>query len=209
MHISAADVPAQQFYHLLTQTVIPRPIAWVLSDNGKGEGMDRYNLAPFSFFNAMASDPPMLAFAISRKEGGSKKDTWVNLENQRFCTVHIGQVAQHEPLVDSSVELPHGVSELHRQAYELVTHDAHPTPRIAEAPIAFFCELDHMHPLGKGITAVAFCRIHHIFINDAVVKTLPNGRIVVSAAGVDPLARLGGREYAKLGDIFQLDRPTK
>jgi flavin reductase (DIM6/NTAB) family NADH-FMN oxidoreductase RutF len=209
MHIVTEGMPRPQLYHILTQTVIPRPIAWALTDNGAGEGLARYNLAPFSFFNAMAADPPTLAFAISRKEDGSKKDTWVNLENQRFCTVHIAALSQHDPLVDSSAELPHGTSELLRHPYQLVHEAYHPTPRLADAPVAFFCTLDHMHPIGKGTTAVAFCTINHIFINDAVTKTRPDGRLVISPQAINPLMRLGGRDYAALGDVFQLDRPEK
>jgi len=210
MHIHVADMAADQLYHILTQTVIPRPVAWVITDNGAGEGIERYNLAPFSFFNAMASDPPMLAFAISRKSDGSKKDTWVNLEEQKHCTVHIGNLTQQGDVIDSSAELPHGTSELLRRPYQLeAAPSGHSSPRLANAPVAFHCTLDHMHPLGKGTTAVAFCRIDHIFISDALVEKSDNGRITVDAAGVNPIMRLGGRQYASLGEITEHARPKE
>jgi flavin reductase (DIM6/NTAB) family NADH-FMN oxidoreductase RutF len=207
MLLEPSAFPPAGVYHLLTQTVIPRPIAWVMTDNGTGEGVHRYNLAPFSFFNAVSAEPPTLMFAVSHKRDGSKKDTWANVEQRPRCVVHISGVADMGRVIDSSAELPHGVSELARQAYALVpTYEGYP-PRIEGAPVAFFCELTSIYPIGAGETVVVFCEIKHIYIEDAAV-TVDKGRVRVSPEALQPLARLGDAFYTGLSSpLLKAERP--
>src|SRR5271154_3578615 len=108
MRIDCNQYSTDQIYFLMIQLVIPRPIAWVLSDNGNGT----YNLAPFSFFNAITSNPPILMLSVSWKDEALRKDTWVNISERNHFVVHIPSVEQiHEVSATSSV-LPHGVSEI-------------------------------------------------------------------------------------------------
>lgn len=85
MHIDFKTLSSSERYHLMTQTVIPRPIAWVLTESSKAN----YNLAPFSYFTAVSSQPPLMMFSIGKKPTGERKDTVVNLERQQHCVVHI------------------------------------------------------------------------------------------------------------------------
>ena len=80
MDIDLAALGPAQVYGLMTQTLIPRPIAWVLSENSDG-GL---NLAPFSYFNAVCSSPPLVMISVGKKPDGSFKDTRVNIEGRRF-----------------------------------------------------------------------------------------------------------------------------
>ena len=82
MYLNLSDLPSSEIYHLLTQTVIPRPIAWILTENeqSKSAKYDQYNLAPFSFFNAMASNPPAFVVSIGKKTETQEKDTRANLK---------------------------------------------------------------------------------------------------------------------------------
>ena len=90
MVIDFDKLSSSQAYFTMTQAIIPRPIAWVLSDHGNG----KLNLAPFSYFNAVCSRPPMQSISIGHKKSGLKKDTWVNIEG-RYKHVDNHAVAFH------------------------------------------------------------------------------------------------------------------
>jgi len=85
MQIPLDTLSPNRVYHLMIQSIVPRPIAWILSDNGDGS----LNLAPFSYFNAVCSDPPVLMVSIGRKADGGDKDTARNLVERKHCVVHI------------------------------------------------------------------------------------------------------------------------
>ncbi len=83
MIIDTCELSANRIYHTMIQTIIPRPVAWVLSDNGKDdcrqsvsltEQPERFNLAPFSYFTPVSSKPPVLMFSVGKKPNGSPKD---------------------------------------------------------------------------------------------------------------------------------------
>src|ERR1039457_4241876 len=110
MLIDCDQLSSDQVYFLLIQLVIPRPIAWVLSDNGNGT----YNLAPFSFFNAITSNPPILMLSVGWKDEATRKDTWVNISERTNFIVHIPCAEQVHDVSNSSSVLPHGVSEINK-----------------------------------------------------------------------------------------------
>ena len=101
MYVDITQLDPQQIYITLTQTVIPRPIAWVLSENANGS----LNLAPYSFFNAVSSEPPLVMISTGLKPDGRPKDTRENIEQRRDFLVHIASVAQLEDLNASSATL--------------------------------------------------------------------------------------------------------
>ena len=96
MHMDMSTMTPAEVYATLTQVVVPRPVAWVLSDNGDGG----WNLAPYSYFNAISSDPPMIMLSLGRKPDGCDKDTRVNLAERGEFVVHIA----HRELARESVE---------------------------------------------------------------------------------------------------------
>src|SRR6056300_777261 len=108
MIIDLNQFSSSQVYQTMTQAIIPRPIAWVLSDHGNG----KLNLAPFSYFNAVCSNPPILSISIGYKKGGAKKDTWINIEERSHFVVHIPRIEDVDPLLQSAQALDHGVSEV-------------------------------------------------------------------------------------------------
>src|SRR5512135_430194 len=110
MLLDSRQLSEGQLYHTMIQTIIPRPVAWVLTDNGDGG----YNLAPFSFFNGIASDPPLLFVSVGSKEDGSPKDTWKNIEERDLFVVHIPHREEAREVSETSIDLPHTRSELER-----------------------------------------------------------------------------------------------
>ena len=117
MELDLSSLSSNQVYHLMTQSIVPRPVAWVLSDNGIGEGTDRYNLAPFSYFNAICSDPPLVILSIGKKLDGSPKDTRRNIGSRGQFVIHLAQAAQAPQVTESSRTRPHGDSALSAAAY--------------------------------------------------------------------------------------------
>lgn len=206
MYIHSSDMPARAFYHVMTQAVMPRPIGWVLTDNGSGAGDNRYNLAPFSFFNAVSSQPPLLMIGLTRKSDGNRKDTWQNLVDNGKCTIHLSTEADIEDVVASSIEVAHGDSEITRGNLALADGPEGLLPRLKNSPIAFHCTLHHVYEISENAAAI-FCKIESIYVDDAATHTDEQGRLVIDPRKVKPLARLGGNTYSHLGELLERKRP--
>lgn len=204
MLIDCNQYSSDQIYFLLIQLVIPRPIAWVLSDNGNGS----YNLAPFSFFNAITSNPPILMLSVGWKDEKTRKDTWVNINERKNFVVHIPSVEQVHDVSNSSAVFPHGVSEIDRFSIALENVEAWPLPRVKGAKIAFFCEKYAIHEIGNDPQALILGKINHIWIDEEAVSQ-SNNRIIIDPAKINPLLRLGGNHYGQLGEILTVQRPDK
>lgn len=208
MIIDFSSLAPRQAYHLITQSVVPRPIAWVLTGNEAIDEHDPYNLAPFSYFNAVASDPPILMLSISPRPDGSHKDTLINIQRSGKLVIHIASADNIEALNQSSASLPYGQSEL-RDALVTMPLDHFELPRLADARIAFACELEHLQEIGNAPQTLVFARINRAFYSDEIAHIdEQKGRIHIDAAGLDPLSRLGGSDYAILGKHITRKRPA-
>ena len=209
MYLNLSDLPSSEIYHLLTQTVIPRPIAWILTENARPEHSqyDQYNLAPFSFFNAMASNPPAFVVSIGKKTETQEKDTRANLKEGHYCVVHIPQVGQMNKVSDSAATKDYGDSELDSINQTLIDFDAFPLPRLAESPIAFGCEVARIVEWGETPQAIILLEVKCAFIDEAIKSEDAKGRLKVDANKLNPLARLGANEYAAIGEALTLQRP--
>ena len=112
MDVELQGLSEDDAYSLFSQIIIPRPIAWVLSDNGVDHGAERWNLAPFSYFNGITSDPPMVMFSIGDGMAGKVKDTHRNLKNNPECVISLACVDQAKDMQNSAEDLPAGQSEV-------------------------------------------------------------------------------------------------
>lgn len=188
-------------YFLLIATVIPRPIAWVLSDNGGS-----YNLAPFSFFNAITSDPPILMISAGWKDDSIRKDTWVNIQERSDFVVHIPSAEHGQHVVATSATLAHGESELTRLNLTTEKVEGFRLPRIVGPKVAFFCEKHQIIEIGSAPQALILGEVKKVWMDDSVAM-MHNGRLKVDPVTLDPLARLGGASYSLLGKTFEIKRP--
>lgn len=204
MYINLSKLSESQVYFTMTQTVIPRPIAWVLSENQSGS----YNLAPFSYFNAVCSDPPLVMISIGKKPDGSCKDTLVNIEQRSDFVVHIVSKDLLRPMNQSSATLAKEQSELEIIGLQTEPFEGSRIPRLADARVAFACERYEIIKLGSIPQSLVLGRISHIYIDDTVVGEDEKGRMKVIAERVDPLGRLGASEYVSFGEKLRLQRPT-
>lgn len=199
-----AETPAAR-YHWMTQAVIPRPVAWILTENG-GENKN-YNLAPFSYFNALCSAPPLVGVSMSAKPDGGAKDTLRNIRARGRFVVHIAAARQTPELNESAASLPYGESEISRLNIE--TESFGESVKIAGCPLALFCALHQEIALaGADEQTLVLGEIKLLYAAGTVLEKDAKGREIISAAKVNPVARLSAGNYANLGDITVLRRPA-
>jgi flavin reductase (DIM6/NTAB) family NADH-FMN oxidoreductase RutF len=199
MIIDFTQLSSSEIYHTMTQTIIPRPIAWVISDHGNGQ----LNLAPFSYFSAVSSNPPILSLSVGLKRDGSKKDTWRNIEERSHFVVQIPKVEDVDSVLRSAEPLEHGESEIELCHLELVDFEGSPLPRLKRAPIAFCCEKHSIIPIGNGPQGLILGEIRSMHLDDqAAILTTDSPIPQVSAEAINPLARLGSTGgFAKVETI--------
>ena len=202
---------ATAIYHLMTQTLIPRPVAWVLSEHELGH----FNLAPFSYFTAVSSAPPLLMFSVGNKSQNVGKDTKVNIAKNPYFVVHIAPQSLAREVTETSRTLPAEQSELTDLGLATVPFEGFPLPRLESCAIAFGCKLHALQDVPGAPQTLVFGEIERIFIDDRVSdiqrKQKSNSdvseRIIVDALKVQPLARLGADQYGCLGSILEISRP--
>jgi flavin reductase (DIM6/NTAB) family NADH-FMN oxidoreductase RutF len=188
-------------YHVLIGVVTPRPIAWVTSVDGEG----RVNLAPFSFFNAFGSNPPVVVFSPTLRRDGSKKDTLRNVEETGEFVLNAAVAELAEQVNLSSKEIPHEESEVELTGLTLTPSLRVRPPRIAESPAHLECKLRQVLTIGDG-PGCANLVIGEVLLIDVADRVLgPDGR--VDPARLRTIARLGGDWYCHTSDLFQLKRP--
>jgi len=182
-------------YHLLTSVVLPRPVAWILSLNPDGS----LNLAPFSFFNCVCADPPLLAVSIARR-GGVPKDTARNLRERPDFTVNLPARGQAAQVQASAADFPPGESEVSALGLAVEPSLQVAAPRLAEAPVQLECRVERLLELGNGPVDLILAHILEVHVRaDALDE---RGRPLPEA--LDPLARLGGGRFAGLTPSFQV-----
>lgn len=203
MIIDLAPLSPNQIYFHMVQTLLPRPIAWVLSENETGN----YNLAPFSYFNAVCSDPPLVMISVGKKPDGSEKDTRRNIKQRKHFTIHIADSSQLQALNESAATLDVNESELDTLKLTTTEFDGAPVPRLSNCKIAYACELYDIHEIGSVPQAVIYAKINAIYLDDSIISTNEKGRIKVHADKLQPLARLGAGDYMEAGEVLSIKRP--
>ena len=194
MHIDSQSLDPEKMYRLLSGIVVPRPIAWITTQSIAGV----VNLAPFSCFTFVSNKPPLLGVNIGRK-AGVRKDTAANLLATRECVVHIGNRGQLAQIHESADEFPPEVSEVDALGLAAVPSTAVRVPRLADAPIAMECRLDQVIPFGDTGAEFFVAEVLCFHFRDGLLR---DGRVDTRA--LDPVCRIGGPNYASLGEIVTL-----
>ena len=194
MQIDPADMGAERIYRLMTGIVVPRPIAWVSSLASKGT----LNLAPFSAFTFVSQKPPMLAMSVGRK-GDNYKDTAHNILDTEEYVIHIADTPLMNAVHESSAEHPPDVSEVELLGLETLPCERVKVPRLAAAPVAMECVFRQCLEFGDARSRLIIGEVVMFHIRDGLMN---NGKVETEA--LDPIARIGGPRYARLGDIVTL-----
>jgi len=190
------DYKEQSFakrYHLMAQTIIPRPIAWIVTRNEDGQ----VNIAPFSYFMGLSSNPPTMIVSIGHKSDTSPKDTLHNLRTTKKCTICMVEPKDLHKMHLSSKELDATVSEA--QEFDIETQDIMDgfPPMVQDTPSAFFCELYQEIELQDSKTIPLIVEIKAQYIAQRLITDTQTLQWEY-----EPLARIG-RSYALLGEKIQ------
>lgn len=201
IEVDVSKLPFQEAYKLIIGSVVPRPIAWVSTVSKSGVS----NLAPFSFFNGVCSNPPSVLFCPVNTPDGREKDTLINTRETKQFVVNIVSHALAEKMNQTSGNYPYGVSEFKEVGLTEAPCKKVKAPRVLEAPISMECELIDIvkvGPGGAGSGAVVIGKIVYMHFSEQVYK---DGKILIEI--LDPIARLAGAAYCPVRDIFTLERP--
>jgi flavin reductase (DIM6/NTAB) family NADH-FMN oxidoreductase RutF len=201
MIIRPEELSARELYKLMIGTVVPRPIAWVSTISRDGVR----NLAPYSFFNAVSADPPVVCFAPSRKPAGDqRKDTLRNVEETGEFVVNIVSVALAEAMNRTAAEVGPEVDEFELAGVTAVAATQVSAPMVAEAPAKLECRLKQILPMGNRPTSGI------LVLGEVVCFHYAEGLVEehrVDAGKLDAVGRMGGMSYSFTRDRFDLIRP--
>lgn len=194
-----ALTPAER-YRWLTSTITPRPIAWVSTRSREGVS----NLAPFSFFQVISSEPPTLLINVGLKEG-MPKDTARNAQDTGELVVQLVGAEQAEAMNASAAALPHGISEFEHCGIASEPAKLVDVSRVRMAPIAFECRVAQIlpYPAESPNCHLIFAEVLLAHIDDGVLDE--RGRI--DPARLDLVGRLGGISYTYTRERFEMLRP--
>ncbi len=199
-------------YRLMTSMIVPRPIA-VVTTLSLHNGVHSVNVAPFSFFTGVSSNPPALVLSIT-SAGRDKpgKDTLVNVEQEGQFVVHAAQEPASASINAASAELPYGESELLLTSFSLTPSSVVRVPRLAEPDWAMECELLNLVQVGErgavGAATLVVGRIVCAHVRERVLQ-MESKEGWLNAEMLQPLARLGGPMYCGIKPPFALERPKK
>lgn len=196
MDIDILSLDSDDRYRLISNIIVPRPIAWVTSLGTDGT----INAAPFSFFNVMATTPPVLGFNV-----GGWKDTVRNITETKEFVVNMVPETQAEAMNVTAIEFPPGESELPHAGLTTVASKKVRVPGIAQSPIHIECRFRDMIRIAEGDEENFWVmgNVVHVVIDDAVWE---NGRIRYDV--LKPLGRIGGSWYTHVGEdtLFSMKR---
>jgi flavin reductase (DIM6/NTAB) family NADH-FMN oxidoreductase RutF len=200
MHFDLGELGQTERAKLLKAIVTPRPIAWVVSNSTIGQ----VNVAPFSFFNLVSTNPPTIVVGIESSARGAApvKDTLANVRESGFFSVNLVSRSVAHAMAATAKELPPGVNEAALAKLTLVPGKSIPVPHIAESPASMECSVVQEIDLGSGsaliVATVLAIRIEEEFILDAQ-------RFYVDTPRLDLVARMHGAGwYASAPEFFQL-----
>jgi len=201
MRIDPESTASKDVYRVMIRTILPRPIAWISTRSRDGVN----NLAPFSFFTGVTSVPPSLCFAPGRRpESGERKDTLRNVEDTGEFVVNVVTERLAREMNESATDFTPDVDEFEAAGVTPQASLRVVPPRVAESPVSFECRLLKVVPVGPdgpGGGALVIGEIVMIHVDDGILVA---GK--VDAGLLQPLSRLGGMEYAGLGERFTMRR---
>lgn len=194
-----ADLSPRDAYKVMIGTIVPRPIAWVTTVSPDGV----VNAAPYSFFNCLSADPPILALGVENKPDRSFKDTAYNIRMTGCFTVNIVGRENVAAMSVTAAAFPPEVDELQMAGLTAVPGVKVACPRIAEAPVAFECERYIALEISSA-REIILGRIVMAHIREDIIDP---ASFYSDHARLDAIGRMGGNGYAGTLDYFDLPTP--
>lgn len=204
MTFDTSKLSPREIYRFLSGAVAPRPICFASTISADGT----VNLSPYSFFNVVSADPPILAFSplLSGKDG-SRKDTLNNVLEVPEVVINIVEYEHAQRMSDTSAAFPPEVNEFEQVGFTQVPGQTVRPPRVGECPVSFECTVDQVIALGDGPMAgnLILARVQCIHVKDHYL----NGDDKLDATSLDLIGRMGGNDYIRAaGDaLFSIKKP--
>jgi len=182
--------------------VTPRPIGWISTRNGKGQN----NLAPYSFFNAIAYVPPQVMFAstTSKPDQDEGKDSVANIRETGVFCVNIVEYAARDLMNITTEHFPKEVDEFERAGITPAECETIHCPRVGNAPASLECKLTQIVELPGAMNRLVLGEVTGIHMRDDCLR---DGRFDITT--FQPLARCGYQDYAVVRELFSLKRPDE
>lgn len=203
--INPKEIPTPDLHQYMIGAIAPRPIAFVSTIDADGTP----NVAPYSFFNAFSSNPPIVVFSSNRKvRGNTTKDTLKNVEETGECVINIVNYNMVYQMSLASVEYPANVSEFEKSGLTAIPSDIVKPFRVQESPVQMECKVKEIIKLGEegGAGNLILCEVVRIHIHEEILSE--KGRIDPYKA--DLVARMGRHYYCRVvpESIFELPQPV-
>jgi len=202
METSPKSLSWNSVYKILSGSIVPRPIGWVSTINSEGQP----NLAPFSFFNVVCANPPTVLFCpMIRTLDGQQKDTLKNIEATGAFVINIVGGDLAGKMNATSVEAPANVNEFEFAGLTPEPSREVKPPRVAESPIHLECKLKQIIEISRepGGGSVVIGTVVHIHVEQHVLV----GEDKINLSALNPVGRLAGNLYARMTDVFEMERP--
>ncbi len=203
--ITPGEIPTRDLHQFLLGCVAPRPIAFVSTIDEDG----RENVAPYSFFNAFSSNPPIVVFSSNRRVvDNTTKDTLANIQSGKECVINVVNHAIVQQMAVASIQYDHETSEFTKSGLTPLASDIVKPPRVAESPAHLECQVDEVITLGEhgGAGHLIICKVVKLHVAEDVIDS--EGR--VDPHKIDLVGRMGRAFYTRAsGDaIFTLFQPV-
>lgn len=193
-HVDLSTLDRADRYKLLTGAVIPRPIAFVTT-LGRN---DIVNAAPFSQFVILAVDPGLLGVSIGPRPGGTK-DTLVNVQKTGEFVINMVPEGWEHAVQSASSDHPADVSEVALLGLETLPSTHVKPPRLAGSQIQFECRLEQIVQFGDAPNSLIVGKVVAMHIRSGLTTDAK-----IDPKAYSPIARIGGRNYVRLGDIVEV-----
>lgn len=200
--INIKEISFQDKYKLLIGSIVPRPIGFISTISSGGT----YNLAPFSFFNGVCSEPMAVLFCpVVRASDGKEKDTLINIKSTKEFVANIVSEEFAEKMNQCSAEYPPDIDEFKESGLTPLPSKLVKPPLVKEAKINMECKLLKLVEIGNkpGAGTVVIGEVVHFHVREDIYQ---DGKINLSK--LKPIGRLGGSDYCRVTDIFSLPRPS-
>lgn len=202
MDVSVSEIPWKSLYKIMIGSILPRPIGWVSTIDVQG----KFNLAPFSFFNAICANPPHLLFSpMIRSTDEKEKDTLRNVRDTGEFVVNIVTEELAEAMNLTATEFPEEINEFASADLQTTPSSSVGPPRVSASPVHFECKVTQILGFGDepGGGSLVIGRIVHVHVKDSVLF----GGDKIDLARLKPIGRLAGSSYCRVTDLFELVRP--
>jgi flavin reductase (DIM6/NTAB) family NADH-FMN oxidoreductase RutF len=201
-HFDLNGMPKPDVYKLLASVIMPRPIAWVVSRDAAGS----LNAAPFSFFNILSADPPLIAISFSAASDRKGKDTFANIQQHPDFVVNLVPEELALEMNITATNAPRGTDEIRLAGLDLTPSATIEVPRIAASPVGLECRLFQTIEPG-GSSTIVLARVHYAHVRTSAFENLE--RLYINPHELRLIGRMhGAGGYCRTTDIFTIDRKS-